>query len=430
MKRFLLDTSVLMRTPNAMYRFEDNDVNICHTTLRELDELKTRAGEVGYSARECIKNIYELQEKTGGLTNIPVNSASGRFSVIEDKDSDSKKNDDIIIATAKGNDMILVTSDISMYLKAKAVNCQAEVFRNESVDDTILTYTGRRDVFLSTEVISALYTNKRIPLPSECSDMNYNEYAILKDIAGTSQSGIARRVGNELVLVRRDNLHPCNIKPRNSGQVCALDALMAPVEEVPLVFLIGPAGTAKTFLSMAAGLQQVEDKKYTRMLLLRPNTKFDDDIGYLKGDEMEKITPLLRPCMDNLEALVAPTIESTEYAREKVNQLFSRGIVEGEALAYIRGRSIANNFVVVDEAQNSTPNQMLGIISRVGMGTKIVITGDPEQIDNPRVDKKNNGLVFAAERMAKSFRSAIIGFINEECERSPLAAEAAKLLAQ
>lgn len=426
MKHFLLDTSVLMRTPNAMFRFEDNDINICHTTLRELDELKTRAGEVGHSARECIRNIFELHEKTGTLINIPV--ASGFFSVIEDKECDTRKNDDIIITTAKRNDMILVTSDISMYLKAKAMNCQAEMFRNESVGDTILTHTGRHDVFLNTEQISALYTNKKIPLPEECSDMNPNEYAVLKDLAGTSQSGIARRVDNELVLVRRDILNPYGIKARNSGQVCALDALMAPVEEIPLVFLIGPAGTAKTFLSMAAGLQQVDDKTYTRMLLLRPNTKFDDDIGYLKGDEMEKITPLLRPCMDNLEALIAPTIESTEYAREKVNNLFSRGTVEGEALAYIRGRSIANNFVVVDEAQNSTPNQMLGIISRVGAGTKIVITGDPEQIDNPRVDKRNNGLVFAAERMAKSKLSAQIGFTNEECVRSPLAAEASKLL--
>ena len=426
MKRFLLDTSVLMRTPNAMFRFEDNDVHICHTTLRELDELKTRAGEVGQSARECIRNIFELHEKTGTLINIPV--ASGFFSVIEDKMCDSNNNDDIVITTAKRNDMVLVTSDISVYLKAKAMCCQAEMFRNESVGDTILTHTGRRDVFLNTEAISALYTNKRIPLPSECSDMNFNEYAVLKDIAGTSQSGIARRVGNELVLVRRDNLHPYNIKARNSGQVCALDALMAPVDEIPLVFLIGPAGTAKTFLSMAAGLQQVDDKTYTRMLLLRPNIKFDDDIGYLKGDEVEKIRPLLRPCMDNLEALIAPTIESTEYAREKVNNLFSRGIVEGEALAYIRGRSIANNFVVVDEAQNSTPNQMLGIISRVGAGTKIVVTGDPEQIDNPRVDKANNGLVFAAERMKKSPLSAVIGFTNEECVRSPLAAEASKLL--
>ncbi|MEE1504391.1 MAG: PhoH family protein [Acutalibacteraceae bacterium] len=426
MKRFLLDTSVLIRTPDAMFRFEDNDVYICHTTLRELDELKGRVGDVGHSARECIRNVFELHNTTGTLINIPV--GNGFFSVIEDKEEEGGSNSDVVVTTAKRNDMVLVTSDISMYLKAKMQHCQVEMFRNETVDGTILTHTGRRDVFLNTENISSLYTNKRIPLPKECSDMNPNEYAILKDLTGTSQSGIARRVGNELVLVRRDILNPYGIKARNSGQVCALDALMAPVDEIPLVFLIGPAGTAKTFLSMAAGLQQVEDKKYTRMLLLRPNIKFDDDIGYLKGDEVEKIRPLLRPCMDNLEALIAPTIESTEYAREKVNNLFSRGTVEGEALAYIRGRSIANNFVVVDEAQNATPKQMLGIISRVGAGTKIVVTGDPEQIDNPNVDKKNNGLVFAAERMAKSPLSAQIGFVNEECVRNPLAAEASKLL--
>lgn len=435
-KLYMLDTNVLMRNPNALFKFEDNDVCICYATLQELDNNKTKGGETGFCAREAVRTIYALQEGYEEINKIPLGKDKGVFSIENDyynQYDDSTdylpcSADDIIISTAKHLGAILVTSDISMLLKAKALNCKTEVFKNEQASDATIEYLGRKTILVPSEKINTLYSIGAVDLDAETYDIHENEYITLKDEAGSSQSGIGRFSCGKLFKIS-DNLRPKNISPRNHGQKCAIDALLAPVDEVPLVILKGPAGTAKTFLALAAGLDLIEKKQFNRMLILRPNIKFDEDIGYLKGDEMEKITPLIRPCLDNLETLLTPTIEATEYARAAVNKLFADHTIEAEALAYIRGRSIANTYILVDEAQNSTPNQILGIISRAGVNSKIVITGDPDQIDNPKLDKKNNGLVYAAEKMLGSSLCAQVGFSRKECVRSPLAAESAKRLA-
>lgn len=432
-KTYMLDTNVLMRNPNAIFKFEDNNVCLCQITLQELDKNKTKGGETGFSAREAIRVLYSLRENHNTLTDIPINNGAGKFSVVSNYFNPFDENvelmgysaDDVIISTAIQKNAILVTGDISMHLKAISAGCKTEVFKNEQASEKTMGYTGRRTVLVDGNTIDALYSDGSIPI---ILDANENEYILLKNENDTRQSVIGRYSKGSLYKVDW-NLNPYGITPRNNAQRCAIDALMAPVDKIPLVILKGPAGTAKTFLALAAGLQLVKNEEMRRILILRPNIKFDEDIGYLKGDEMDKITPLIRPCLDNLEALLTPTIESSDYARSAVEKLFEKGTVEAEALAYIRGRSIANSYVVVDEAQNSTPNQMLGIISRVGANTKIVITGDPEQIDNPKVDKRNNGLVYAAEKMLNSSLCAQIGFTQDECVRSPLAAEAAKRLA-
>ncbi len=436
MKKFLLDTNILMRSPNAMNNFGDNEVYICDTTLRELDNLKTKPGETGFNAREAIRRIYQLQEGKAEIEGISL-ANGGCFSVVEDSDDYSILADDRIINKAFEINATLVTSDVAMYLKAKSAKCPVEMYTHEAASESTLAYTGKREIYALPSLINALYKDKECVPPEEyfeddglLANIHNNEYVIIKSSESTSQSALARYYDGKLKLVDRNLLNNVyGVKPRNVSQVCALDALLAPVEEIPLVILNGPAGTAKTFLSMAAGLQLVKDKKFMRMLILRPNIKFDEDIGYLKGDEMDKITPLIRPCLDNLEALITPTIEASQYSRSKVEKLFAEGTIEAEALAYARGRSIANTFVVVDEAQNSTPRQMLGILTRASLGSKMVITGDPEQIDNPKVDKKNNGLVYAAEKMIDSKCCAQIGFGIDECVRSPLAQEAAELLA-
>lgn len=435
-KRFMLDTNVLMRNPNAIFKFEDNDVCICYTTLKELDQNKTKGGETGFCAREAVRTIYGLQEDAENIKDIPLTKNGGKFSVVNDYVNQFDEYldflpcnaDDVIISTAKHLDAILVTSDISMLLKAKASGCKTEVFKNEQASDATIEYLGRKTILVPSEKINLLYSLGAVDLDAETYGLHENEYVTLKDEAGSSQSGVGRFSAGKLFKII-EGQKPKGITPKNQGQKCAIDALLAPVDEVPLVILKGPAGTAKTFLALAAGLELIDKKQFNRILILRPNIKFDEDIGYLKGDEMEKITPLIRPCLDNLETLLTPSIEATEYARAAVNRLFADGIIEAEALAYIRGRSIANTYILVDEAQNSTPNQILGIISRAGMNSKIVITGDPDQIDNPKLDKKNNGLVYAAERMLGSSLCAQVGFSRKECVRSPLAAESAKRLA-
>ncbi len=427
-KKFLLDTNVLIKTPDAMFRFEDNEVCICSMVLRELDKLKNNQGEVGYNAREAIRNIYQLEKTTNTTVDIPLNTG-GKFSIISDTYTCDFLPDDIIIATTKEQDAILVTADIAMYLKAISDGCSAQIYANENASEETMLYNGRTECYVDTDTINTLFANGQFAINPDLQPVPHeNEYLILRDCSNPSHVALGRKKGQYIVKVS-DNIHPKGITAKNVGQKFAIDALTAPVDEIPLTILKGPAGTAKTFLALAAGLDLVEKNVYNKILILRPNIKFDEDIGYLKGDEMEKITPLIRPCLDNLEAILASSIEGTMYARQMVEKLFQEGVVEAEAMAYIRGRSIANSYIIVDEAQNATPKQILGIVTRAGINSKIVVTGDPDQIDNPQVDKRNNGLAYLSDKMLGSSLCAQVGFEAKECVRSKLALEAAERLA-
>jgi PhoH-like ATPase len=449
-KKFLLDTNILMRSPNSIYVFDDNDVLICDTTLEELDDLKNKPGETGFAAREVIRVLNKLRENGNNLYNGVVLPDGGSLTIVRDctpEEAKKKKGtipdewslnkpDNKIISTALKNNAILVTNDISMSLKAETAGVKTENFKNETVSDESLNYTGRTTVFALPEVINQLYADGKIELEDlyydddvQIPELSVNEFLIVSDITNTSHTALAYFNGHNIIRIDSKGKNPMDVKARNVGQKFAIEALMKPASEVPLVILKGSAGTAKTFLSLACGLEQtMNNRDYKKVLILRPNIKFDDDIGFLKGDEMDKIMPLIRPCLDNLEALVSHKDDTIEETNDKVKELFDRGYVTAEALAYLRGRSISNTFILIDEAQNTTPNQMLGIITRAGIGTKIVIVGDPYQIDNPKVDKKNNGLVYAAEKMRNSNLCMQLTFENEECTRSPLAMEASKLL--
>lgn len=210
---------------------------------------------------------------------------------------------------------------------------------------------------------------------------------------------------------------------------------MQPAEKAPLVIAKGMAGTSKTFYSLAVGLEKLLNHptgEYRRILICRPNAQFDDEIGFLPGDEQEKISPLLRPIMDNLEQLIDSN-EAERYKDEralqgKIEEIFARGLIQAEALNFIRGRSIVKTYLIIDEAQNTTPNQIKGIVTRAGKGTKIILLGDPNQIDRPFLDERTNGLSYAAEHMKGSPLCWQITLSAEECERSPLATDAVKRL--
>ena len=210
---------------------------------------------------------------------------------------------------------------------------------------------------------------------------------------------------------------------------------MASADEIPLVIIKGMAGTAKTFYSLAVGLEKVFNNptgEYRRIIVCRPNAQFDDEIGFLPGSEQEKIAPLMRPVIDNLEQIL-DSDEEERYADEKaladkIQEIFERGIIQTEALNFIRGRSIAKTYLIIDEAQNMTPNQVRGIITRAGKGTKIILLGDPCQIDRPFLDERTNGLSYAAKYMQGSPYCAQLSLSAEECERSVLAMDAVKWL--
>ena len=262
-----------------------------------------------------------------------------------------------------------------------------------------------------------------------------NEFVILKPDQSSKKTLLGRVSGGRVVPLVYKKSKPYGVSPRNVGQYFMQEALMTSAEEAPLVILKGMAGTAKTFYSLAVGMEKVYNNptgEYRRVIVCRPNAQFDDDIGFLPGDEKEKIAPLMRPVIDNLEQILDSDekrrYEDEEELGDKITEIFERGIIQTEAMNFIRGRSIARTYLIIDEAQNMTPNQVKGIITRAGQGTKIILLGDPQQIDKPFLDERTNGLSYAAKHMIDSSLCWQITLSAEECERSALAMDAIKRL--
>ncbi len=453
-KAYILDTNILLDSPRAIFGFDDNTVIITGTTLQELDSKKTAPGELGFNARETCRIIEKLRLKGDLTAGVPMDNA-GVFKVIlnagqwhmpsgysEDKPDNQIINTVLDIKKNQGhmfNQVILVTNDTSMRINASvcAAACGfsdfVESYRNDHVSSAEM-YTGKRELQVSKESIDYIYKNKMLPpeaiFRGDIPEPVENEFFILQS---DQSSALAVYRNHELKLIDTKTLHPCHVQPKNASQTFALWALMQPVEEIPFVILKGPAGTAKTFLSLAAGLDQTYDSKthrsYDSVLISRNNVMADADFGYLPGELEDKMNPLLAPFFDNLESLLrGNSDEDRECISRQIEDMIDSGVIEICALAYMRGRSITNKFLIVDETQNATRSQIRDIITRAGAGCKIVICGDPEQIDAHNLDKLNNGLVFASEKMKGSPVCAQISFTEEESVRSELAKEAIKRL--
>lgn len=453
-KAYILDTNILLDSPRAIFGFDDNTVIITGTTLQELDSKKTAPGELGFNARETCRIIEKLRLKGDLTAGVPMDNA-GVFKVIlnagqwhmpsgysEDKPDNQIINTVLDIKKNQGhmfNQVILVTNDTSMRINASvcAAACGfsdfVESYRNDHVSSAEI-YTGKRELHVSKEAIDYIYKNKMLPpeaiFRGDIPEPVENEFFILQS---DQSSALAVYRNHELKLIDTKTLHPCHVQPKNASQTFALWALMQPVEEIPFVILKGPAGTAKTFLSLAAGLDQTYDSKthrsYDSVLISRNNVMADADFGYLPGELEDKMNPLLAPFFDNLESLLrGNSDEDRECISRQIEDMIDSGVIEICALAYMRGRSITNKFLIVDETQNATRSQIRDIITRAGAGCKIVICGDPEQIDAHNLDKLNNGLVFASEKMKGSPVCAQISFTEEESVRSELAKEAIKRL--
>lgn len=453
-KAYILDTNILLDSPRAIFGFDDNTVIITGTTLQELDSKKTAPGELGFNARETCRIIEKLRLKGDLTAGVPMDNA-GVFKVIlnagqwhmpsgysEDKPDNQIINTVLDIKKNQGhmfNQVILVTNDTSMRINASvcAAACGfsdfVESYRNDHVSSAEM-YTGKRELQVSKEAIDYIYKNKMLPpeaiFRGDIPEPVENEFFILQS---DQSSALAVYRNHELKLIDTKTLHPCHVQPKNASQTFALWALMQPVEEIPFVILKGPAGTAKTFLSLAAGLDQAYDSRahrsYDSVLISRNNVMADADFGYLPGELEDKMNPLLAPFFDNLESLLrGNSDEDRECISRQIEDMIDSGVIEICALAYMRGRSITNKFLIVDETQNATRSQIRDIITRAGSGCKIVICGDPEQIDAHNLDKLNNGLVFASEKMKGSPVCAQISFTEEESVRSELAKEAIKRL--
>lgn len=432
-KQFLLDTGLLLSNPAALYSFEENNVYITEETISELSEKRRGHGPQSTHAQEVLRMIAGYAENNhtlpgGGQLQIVKQS---RY-VAQNVAGGSVSIKALKALSAVNQNTILVTNDSAAHIWAQEEGLVAEPFFREQVPKE--QYTGRRDTYAAADVISCLHDNGSVPADAvDSGDTPFveNEYLILHNCAAPNETTLARYSKREIHLLPR-GFTAYGVKPRNVGQRFALHALLAPVEEIPLVILKGPAGTAKTYLALAAGLQQViEDNLFDNILVSRPNIKFDNDIGFLKGTEEDKVGPLIRPVIDNLNQLCRmsqPVKRGTMNIVNYVQDIFSQGLVVAQAMAYMRGRSISNTYILIDECQNMNQAQAFGIATRVGVGSKVILAGDPEQIDTPDLDERNNGLSFVSEMMRGSPLCAQITFSAEECVGSPLALEAIQRL--
>ncbi|MCR4674000.1 MAG: PhoH family protein [Lachnospiraceae bacterium] len=454
-KTYVIDTNVLIQAPYAIECFEDNDLVIPLVVLEELDGLKKSEGEKGSNARAAVRKLEEYRQKGNLLQGVKL--AEGGSLRIEKnyvdvelpKDLPDDKPDNRILKVCKGlrdsykrKQVILVSKDIVLRLKAELIGVKAEDFETEQISDDNARYTGRAEVFVPEELVKKFKKKDLLIEEVYLSDeegnksvpkLYQNEFVILHPDCTSKKTLLGRVSDDKIIPLAYKKNHPYGITPRNVGQYFLQEALMTDAKKAPLVIVKGMAGTAKTFYSLVVGLEKVYNnptQEYRRILICRPNAQFDDDIGFLPGEEKEKIAPLMRPIIDNLEQII-DTDDKKRYEDEtelsdKINEIFERGIIRTEALNYIRGRSIVKTYLIIDEAQNMTPNQVKGIITSAGKDTKIVLLGDPNQIDKPFLDERTNGLSYASEYMKDSPLCWQITLSAEECERSDLAMEAVK----
>ncbi|WP_430493863.1 PhoH family protein [Rossellomorea marisflavi] len=440
-KIYVLDTNVLLQDPQAIFSFQDNEVVIPAVVLEEVDSKKRYMDEVGRNARHVSKLIDQLRQDgklhekiplyTGGSIRIELNHRS--FQQLQDIFVE-KTNDNRIIAVAKnlsleeeaktdGKTVILVSKDTLVRVKADAIGLIAEDFLSDRVVEVNDVYTGFEEVYVDKEVLDRYYEKGELSLTDVSGHrLHPHEFIILKDALGSSASALGRvdQQGQKLRKLVYDQEHMWGIKARNVQQLMATELLLR--DDISLVTMIGKAGTGKTLLALAAGLLQTEDfHKFNKLLVARPIVPVGKDIGYLPGEKQEKLRPWMQPIFDNLEYLF-----NVKKPGELDDILAGMASIEVEALTYIRGRSIPDQFIIIDEAQNLTKHEVKTILTRVGERSKIVLMGDPAQIDHPYLDEYNNGLTYVVEKFKDQ---QIAGHVRlMKGERSGLAQLAADLL--
>ncbi|WCK53108.1 PhoH family protein [Aneurinibacillus sp. Ricciae_BoGa-3] len=442
-KIYVLDTNVLLQDPLAIYSFQDNEVVIPAVVLEEVDSKKRFMDEIGRNARHVARIMDGLREKghlhlgvpldQGGEIRVELNHRS--FVQMQDLFLDMT-NDNRILAVSLNlqhdeqqkehpRAVILVSKDALMRVKADALGLQAQDFLSDRVVHEFSNlYKGFTTLMVPVSIIHEFYGRNELVLAQHLKGHTFypNEFLILKDELGSSSSAIGQVSGDGKYLspLRFGDEMVWGVKPRNAQQKMALELLMN--KNIPLVTLTGKAGTGKTLISLAAGLMQTEDEHvYKKLLVARPVVPLGKDIGYLPGEKEEKLRPWMQPIYDNLEYLF-----NTKKSGDLDKILAGLGSIQVEALTYIRGRSIPEQFIIIDEAQNLTKHEAKTILTRVGENSKIVLMGDPQQIDHPYLDEVNNGLTYVVEMFKEQ---KISGHVNlEKGERSSLAQMAADLL--
>jgi PhoH-like ATPase len=434
-KNYILDTNVLLHDPDSLLYFDDNCVLIPIEVIEEIDRFKRESTERGQNARTFSRTLDSLRTK-GRLSDGVALSTGGRLKVIFQKPGEngqvvvgSKTVDSRIVALAlhvqkaePKTPTILVTKDINLRIKADALGLQAQDYETDRVLIKDL-YTGVFDLTVSADKMVSFRANGELSLDGG-HEYRPNEYCTLTEQGNAKRTALTKvdATGTKLIPIIDSREGVWGIKPRNREQHFAFDALLD--DRIKLVTLMGKAGTGKTLMAMAAGLKRtILDREFRRLVVARPTISMGKELGFLPGSLEEKLSPWMQPIHDALE-LLSDLNMGHEHRRS--TDLMRSGSIVVEALSYIRGRSIANQFMVIDEAQNLTPLEVKTIITRVGHGTKIVFTGDPYQIDNPYVDSSSNGFNYVISKFREQSIAAHIEL--QKGERSELAELAANLL--
>tara|TARA_R100000008_G_scaffold86891_1_gene82485 strand:+ start:1905 stop:3218 length:1314 start_codon:yes stop_codon:yes gene_type:complete len=435
-KTYLLDTNVLLTSADSIFSYKNNDIIIPLKVIEEIDKHKKRQDGVGANARITIRILDDLRENGNLYEGVKLGSGKGILSIrgydvfdLPD-DFDLSNADNQIIGTAmtekkrlQKKKLTVVTRDINMRVKCDALQIPTEDFITEQVvSNTDELYTGFVQHLVDDQLIDRFYSDEEIYLFEEDIKINPHQFVMLVSNQNEKKTALSKFVNYNLPLkpiVEYKN--PIwGLKARNKEQLFGLNLLMNP--DIPIVTMTGKAGCGKTLLAIAAGLEQImedKNKRYKKLVVSRPVQPVGKDIGFLPGTLEEKMSPWLMPIQDNLEFLLGDNKETIEL-------LYENGTIEVEALTYIRGRSISNAFIIIDEAQNLSVHELKTIITRVGEGTKIILTGDIEQIDNVYLDSISNGLSYAIEKFKEH---EIAGHVSlKKGERSKVATLAAKIL--
>ena len=437
MKNYILDTNVLLHDPNSLLSFVDNHVLIPIEVIEEIDRFKRESSELGQNAR-TVSRMLDGFRGDGSLSEGVKLPNGGKLKIAFYKNGHSGNGDGAfngntvdnrilslaasIQKTQPKNPTILVSKDINLRIKADALGLQAEDYETDRVFITDL-YTGMMEMAVSTAKMTEFRAKNELALDS---GKKYcpNEYCTLTDESNTKKAALTKvdATGTKLIPIIDCREGIWGIKPRNREQHFALDALLD--DRIKLVTLMGKAGTGKTLLAMAAGLKRVvNDREFRRLVVARPTISMGKELGFLPGSLEEKLAPWMQPIHDALEML---SDLNMGHDHRRSGDLMRSGAIVVEALSYIRGRSIANQFMIIDEAQNLTPLEVKTIVTRVGNGTKIIFTGDPYQIDNPYVDSSSNGFNYVVSKFRDQAIAAHIEL--QKGERSELAELAANIL--
>lgn len=436
-KTYVLDTNVLLSDPNAIYSFGENNVVIPSVVLEELDSKKKLMDELGRNARFVSRQLDELRELNGLHNGVNLRNNGFLKVVLHKNDSHvfevflDNKNDNAIIAVAKelsesNPDTILVSRDVLVRVKADILSVKSEDYQHDKVvGEQDELYKGYSEIYVEDNLIDQFYKDKCILVPDDFSDLPDNHMFIMKSEISDKKSAIGKKIKDTVIpfkFYNGKNIESVfGLRHKNVQQMMALELLLD--DSIPIVTLSGKAGTGKTLLSLAASLHKVLDEKvFNKILVARPLIALGKDIGYLPGEKNEKLRPWMQPIYDNLEFLFdCNTSEELEQTLDGYEN-----IIEIEALTYVRGRSIPKNILIIDEAQNLTQHEVKTIVTRMGQNSKVILVGDPFQIDHPYLDMYSNGLTYVTEKF-KDY--SIAGHITfSRGERSELAELAANIL--